>query len=404
MKYNTQEIFDAFNIYGTYSATAKSLGIDPKTVRRHVERYHDENSLLAHEAHRTGIPLDKVSHYWLKTKNEEGDDVSIFVKNRFEAMEYNELRDKLIEDLKQHSPNIPRINRDDFYYDGDDLRKLKRNLLIIDPADIHIGKLAVNGETGSDDYNIEEARERVYWGTQDILTKSRSFGINHIVIIVGNDVLHVDNSKRTTTGGTPQDTDGQWWQMFEAARELYVEIIELAKREADVTLVFAPSNHDYTLGFGLMDSLYSWYHNDDNVTVTNYGKSMRHRKYIQFGNSLIGITHGDGAKNKDLTSLMQYEAREQWSQTKFAYWYVHHMHHKYRIVNNAQVEKDYIGVTVIGPEGRIRQKDSVEIECIRSSSPADSWHAKKGYDNFAAIEAFIHDPDCGQIGRLTSFC
>lgn len=404
MKYDTQEIFDAYNIYGSYSKTAKNLGIDPRTVRKHVESFHEQNSFVSAEAHRTGIPFNKISHYWLKTKNEEGDDVSVFVKNQSDVMEYEELRDKLVEDMLAFSPRVDKISRE-LYTEENGSFQLKKNLLILDPADIHIGKLAVKDETGDDSYNIDIAIGRVYYGVRDLLTKAKLFGISNIVIVVGNDILHTDNTKRTTTGGTPQDTDGQWWQAFEAAREMYVTIIEIAKEVADVTLVFAPSNHDFTLGFGLMDSLYSWYHNDANVTVTNYGKSMRHRKYIQFGNNLIGISHGDGAKNKDLTSLMQYEAKEYWSDSEYAYWYVHHMHHKYRIVNGLQVEKDYNGVTVIGPERlNVKQKDSVEIECIRTPSTPDSWHAKKGFMNMAAIEAFIHDPEFGQRARLTSFC
>ena len=238
-----------------------------------------------------------------------------------------------------------------------------------------------------------------------MLGQAKKFGIEEIVIVVGNDILHVDTPRRTTTSGTPQDTDGQWWSAFEAARKLYVSIIEKAKTIAHVTLVFCPSNHDFMLGFGLVDSLYSWYRNDLNVTVSNYGKSMRHRKYIQYGNNLIGVTHGDGAKNKDLASLMQYEARSEWAQTKFSYWYVHHMHHKYRTVNGQEIEKDHTGVTVVKSAGSLIDPDqNTTIECIRSPSPADGWHSRNGYVNTAAIEAFIHHPTNGQIARLTSYC
>lgn len=395
--HNSKEIFELYNELKSYSATGKQLGIDYRTVKRHVQKYHEEDSFASQEATRTGIPFGKIRHYWLKTKNDEGDDVSIFVKNEHDIMEYDEIRRALIEDLKDFAPTVDKIERDP-------LPISNKHLLVIDPADVHIGKLAMVEETGAEYYDINVALTRVFQGTQDILSKASGFGLEHIVVVVGNDILHIDNPRRTTTSGTPQDTDGQWWSMFEQARNLYVEIIELAKKYADVTVVYCPSNHDYTLGFGIADSLYSWYRNDANVTFSDYGKSMRHRKYIQYGTNLIGFTHGDGAKNKDLTSIMQFEAKQQWSQTNFSYWYVHHLHHKFRIVNGIEVEKDHTSVTVIGGHGNIGSNHNTIIECVRSPSPADGWHSRNGYLNRAAIEGFIHHIEDGQVARITSYC
>lgn len=393
---DTKEIFELYQELGSYTAAAKIVGCDPRTVKRHVNKWHEHNSFAAQEATRTGIPFGKVSHYWLKTKNEEGDDVSMFVKNKHEVMEYEEIRDALIKDLQDFAPVVAPIKYEDSIN--------SEHLLVIDPADIHLGKLALTEETGVPEYNTDIAFNRVVSGVMDILVKAKPFGIKNIVIVAGNDILHIDNQRRTTTNGTPQDTDGQWWGMFETARNLYVNIIEMAKTIAPVTLVFCPSNHDRALGFGITDSLYSWYRNDANVMISNYGKSMRHRKYIRFGNNLLGFTHGDGAKSKDLTSLMQYEARDDWAQVKYSYWYVHHLHHKFRLVNNVEIEKDHTGVTVIGNYGVFDPQMTTSVECIRSPSEADSWHSINGYVNQCAIEAFIHDPIFGQVCRLTSYC
>lgn len=394
---DNKEILELYNELGSYSATAKVIGCDPRTVKKRVNEYHKNDSFVVGEANRTGIPFDKISHYWLKTKNEKGDDVSVFVKNKHEIMEYEEIRDSLIRDLENYAPRPPKIQREP-------IKEYDRHLLVLDPADIHIGKLAKTDETGHTEYNTEVAYERVIEGVMDILAKARLFGVYHIALIIGNDILHVDNSKKTTTGGTLQDTDSQWWNMFETARNLYVDVIELCKKVADVTLIFCPSNHDKVLGFGITDSLYSWYRKDPNVTISNYGKSMRHRKYIRYGNNLIGVTHGDGAKNKDLPSLMQYEAREDWALTKFSYWYVHHFHHKYRLVNTTEIEKDYAGVTVLSNYGAIDPIKNTSVECIRSPSEPDAWHSQFGYVNHTAIEGFLHHPIFGQVARITSFC
>jgi hypothetical protein len=44
-------------------------------------------------------------------------------------------------------------------------------LLIIDPADVHFGKLC-NTYEGSNDYNIQIARERVLNGVEGLLQKA----------------------------------------------------------------------------------------------------------------------------------------------------------------------------------------------------------------------------------------
>jgi hypothetical protein len=189
--------------------------------------------------------------------------------------------------------------------------------------------------------------------------------------------LHTDTPRRTTTSGTPQDTDGMWYENFLMAKNLYVNLLEILIGVADVHFVYNPSNHDYTNGFFLADVIQTYFRNCKNIT---FDCSINHRKYTTYGNSLIGTTHGDGAKQADLGQLMSVEAKEYWADSEYRYFYTHHIHHK--------TAKDYINVTV---------------ESLRSPSPADSWHHRNGYISNAAIEGFIHSKNNGQIARLTHF-
>jgi len=388
----TLEIFNAYNANGgNYSKTAKELGIDQRTVKKYVKFYHENYSFMADEATRTGIPIDRVSHYWLKTKNEKGDDISVFVKNKDDIIPYEEIREKLIEDMKSFSPNVSNIHKE----------KKGNHLLVLDPADVHIGKLCIQDEVNVD-YNINKSTEALVNSSKTIIDKAKSsYNLSNICIVIGNDIIHVDNPKNQTTRGTPQDVDGKWWQMFEAARRSYIEIISYASKIAPVNIIFCPSNHDLVLGFALTDAIYCYFYNDENVNVSEYGKSPRHRKYMRFGNNLLGFTHGDGAKNKDLSTLMQFEAREEWSNTKFSYWYVHHHHHKNRSYNGVQLEKDLVGITLINTNLINNQDKNTQIECVRSPSPPDYWHSQYGYVNIQAIEGFIHHEEFGQVARLT---
>jgi len=318
-----------------------------------------EHRALEQECEEKGIPMDSVNHYWYKGKH-----FSLHVKN--DSVSMDSMREDIIKEMNKYSPKYNKIER---------TKSKDNHCLVIDPADVHIGKLATAFETG-EDYNSQVAVKRVLEGVKGILDKTSGFNIDKIILIGGNDILHIDTPKRTTTAGTPQDTDGMWYDNFLIAKKLYVELIEQLVSIADVRFVYNPSNHDYTNGFFLADVIQSWFRKHPNIS---FDCSIANRKYFRYHNNLIGTTHGDGAKVHDLPLLMAQEASSEWSQTKHRYIYTHHVHHK-----NA---KDFIGVTV---------------ESLRSPSGADSWHHRNGYQhNPKAIEGFIHHPEHGQVARLT---
>jgi len=302
---------------------------------------------------------------WLKTKTE-----SIRVTNPLfvkpEEKLFQDLSKTLINDLKNYSPKFPKLERIE---DNDSY------LLVLDPADIHIGKLCSAFESG-ETYNNQVAVKRVLDGVRGILQKVSSFKIDKILFIGGNDILHIDSPRRLTTSGTPQDTDGMWHTNFLIAKQLYVDVLEILLTVADVHFTFNPSNHDYTNGFFLANVIETYFKNCENIT---FDCSIMHRKGFKYYDNLIGTTHGDGAKQQDLPLLMAVEFSKEWSETKHRYVYTHHVHHK--------TSKDYAGIT---------------IESLRSPSGTDSWHHRNGYQHAKkAVEGFLHSKENGQILRIT---
>ena len=276
--------------------------------------------------------------------------------------------------IENHSPHYPSIKRK---------IKLNNHLLVINPADIHIGKYANHLETG-DGYNVEIACERVLEGLQGLIDKSQGFEVDRVLFCIGNDILHIDNVYNTTTAGTNQDVDGKWWEHFEIALALYVKCVEILREIAPVDVVHSMSNHDYQSGFHLAHALKSWFRLDDEVT---FDISVAHRKYYKYGKNLIGLEHGDGAKMANLPLTMAQERPLLWSETTHRYWYLHHLHHK--VKHKWLDAKDFIGVTV---------------EYMRSPSGTDSWHSRKGYVGVPrAIESFLHQKDSGQVARLVHY-
>lgn len=339
-------------------------------IRRNTTRILDVNEGVYDAAASVNVDFTSAKNLWIKTKNPDGSGVSAFVVNpNFQAQDVStmkSLQEDLIESLQGYSPKFVRIER---------IEDSNSYLLVLDPADIHVGKLCSSFEVG-EAYNNQIAVQRALFGVKGILQKVSSFKIDKILFIGGNDILHIDSPKRETTSGTKQDTDGMWHTNFLIAKQLYVDILEILITVADVHFCFNPSNHDYASGFFLSQVIEAYFKNCENIS---FDSTIAHRKYFKYFKNLIGTTHGDGAKMTDLPMLMATEMPKEWSETEHRYVYVHHLHHKW--------SKDVFSVCVEG---------------LRSPSGTDSWHHRNGYEHAPkAVEGFLHCKENGQIARIT---
>lgn len=324
-----------------------------------------QTQALLEECRANGIDTNDVKYFWHKSKR-----ISMFVVGQ-QRPSYDMVRDDIIEAMKAKAPKYPALKYKTVT-DG--------HLLVIDPADIHVGKLAVKSETGMT-YDMATAVAMVHEGIDGLLAHASGFPINQIMLVVGNDVLHRDNPHNTTTSGTRQDTDGMWHEAFKTAREMYVTLIEKLAQKAPVHVVFNPSNHDYASGYMLADALYCWFNKVKSVT---FDTDIIHRKYYQYGENLIATSHGDGAKFNDMPLLMASEEPRKWADTRHRYVYLHHIHHHKR--HEFLAGKDFPGIT---------------IQYMRSPSASDGWHHRNGYVGApSAVEGFIHHPTKGRVAQL----
>lgn len=341
-----------------------------KFSRHEMYAIHERGSdtRLQDEAVRLGADPADVPFGWVK---DEG--VSLFIRNNLPKENLNNVIEDSISLMRSHKVTYPKIKRK---------KIVDPHLLVIDPADVHIGKLALAVETGTE-YNIEIAKQRCVEGVEGLIEKANGFPIDKVMLVIGNDILHFDTPSRGTTSGTPQDTDGQLHQIYIEGLQLYVQLIERLMQVADVEVVYNPSNHDYMSGYMLAQTLAAWFRQSKNVS---FDVSIRHRKYTKYGDNLICTSHGDGAKHNDMPMLMAAEAKD-WSDTRFRYVYLHHLHH--RKVTKWQAALDVPGVT---------------MQILRSPSAPDGWHDRKGYTaQPQAVEGFIHHKTDGQVATLTHY-
>ena len=335
-----------------------------------VDNINDNSALNQHLTDRGIDQKDVVSvKHW---QSASGDYRFSIVTKEDYGLDEQQIFENVNKFIEGYSPDYEKIKR-----------KKGKHLLVINPADIHIGKYASALETG-EEYDCETAVMRVLEGVQGLIKKAEGFDIDKVLFCIGNDILHTDNVMSSTTKGTFQDTDGKWWEHYEIALMLYVKCVEMLREIAPVDVLHSMSNHDYQSGFHLAHTLKSWFRKAEDV---RFDVSVSARKYYQYGKNLIGLEHGDGAKMDKLPLLMANEKPKEWSETTHRYWYLHHLHHK--IKHKYLDTKDYIGVT---------------IEYMRSPSSSDSWHSAKGFCGVPrACEAFIHDKESGQVARLTHY-
>jgi hypothetical protein len=93
-----------------------------------LANYRESRNILTEECAAAGIDTSDVTQWWYKSKL-----VSAFVKPKKEGKSLEDLKQELMRDMTKYSPKFTRIVRP----------KIKDpHCLVIDPADIHIGKLA----------------------------------------------------------------------------------------------------------------------------------------------------------------------------------------------------------------------------------------------------------------------
>ena len=118
-------------------------------------------------------------------------------------------------------------------------------------------------------------------------------------------------------------------------------------------------------------------HDEDKITVLGYwlerifkGTNVKinflrkQRKYIKFGDNLLGFAHGDKEKSKiaQLPLIMATEAKELWGQTTHRKMYLGDLHHGF--------EYQFL---------KAKDMPGVEVEYLRSVGTTDTWHEDFGW-------------------------
>jgi hypothetical protein len=251
-------------------------------------------------------------------------------------------------------------------------RKGGSHMLEIAIPDLHIGKLAWAAETGHESYDSRIAERLFDKALEVLIDRTSRFDFELVVLPIGNDLLHSDTKRGTTTAGTPLDMDSRFQKSFVIARRMMTRAIDRLRQVAPVKAVIVPGNHDTLSSWCLGDSLECRFHNTPDVEIDN---APTMRKYVQFGRCMILYTHGDKGKRQDYPLLMATEMPEMFGAT------LHREAH-----------------TADKHTTRNEEFHGVRVRISPALCPPDAWHSEMQFvGNARSAEAYVWHRDEGMV-------
>ena len=191
---------------------------------------------------------------------------------------------------------------------------------IVPIFDLHLGLYATEAVEGND-YSIDLAEKYFYDIVNQAKERLSNRKIKEIYFLVGNDFLNSDNLERTTTKGTPQDTETSWFNLIDKAIELIVNGAKSLSELSVVNVIIIPSNHDRHSLYSIGKVVEQYFVKSKDIFVDN---SPVYAKYFLLGKTIVGLTHD--IQIKRALEVMTTSARELWSQANYAVWLLGHLH------------------------------------------------------------------------------
>jgi predicted ArsR family transcriptional regulator len=294
----------------------------------------------------------------------EGEIKQQWVKTNADQAEQSQALIDALKDVFSEVPRVPEITGPAFS---------DSSLMTIYPiGDAHCGMHAWAEEAGEDfDLKIFEADLTSAASRVISAAPPSKYGM---VVDLG-DYIHVnDKSNRTPGHGHMLDADSRYAKIARVAVRSLRSIVDMALTKHELVYLYSrPGNHNPDAYVILQVALGLLYEENPRVIVD---QSPSWQVYHEFGKNLIGITHGDKCKMKDLGAVMAADMPEAWGRTNFKTWLTGHIHsdNKY--------------------EGR-----GWTAESFRTLAASDAYAKGAGYRSGRDMKAIVLHEQWGEVER-----
>jgi len=362
------EILEAIISAGSHRKAAKLLGIHPRNIEKSIARVKAIASMQGwspeHDLTHPVAPGQRLSGASTLYRRGEAEPVLQWVKSSRDDDAAQQIlidfANSLGESVKGLAPITPKPKDNN------------ADLLCIYPmGDPHFGMYAWAKDAGND-FDLTIA-ERLTKGAIDRLVNSSPPASTALLLNLG-DMFHADNQQNTSKSGHQLDVDGRWAKVQQIGLMCMIYCIQrLLEKHRKVMVRINKGNHDGQSSYALAMMLSCYFHNEKRVEID---LSPAVCWYYQFGQVLIGSTHGDTIKGPAMVGLMAADKPSEWGTSKHRYWYVGHVHH--------QDSKEYPGGIV---------------EYFRTLAARDAWHAGQGYRAGRDMRLIVMHKEHGEVER-----
>jgi hypothetical protein len=255
---------------------------------------------------------------------------------------------------------------------------LDKDLLnIVVFGDPHIGMLAQKRETGDADWDLKICDETMTRATQAIVTRMPR-AKKALLVDIGDLFHHESNAQVTPRSGHKLDCDSRFVQVAETGCRIMRKLTDcLLESHETVDVAVVPGNHDPDGARWVRLWLSAVYSNEPRVNILDNANPYM---YYRFGENLVGMHHGDGAKLDKLPSIMASDQRKLWGDTAHHRWLCGH-HHTYE----AKSFPDCL------------------VEKFPTLAPLDYYAAHAGYRSERSLNSITLSSRNGEICRAKVF-
>ena len=245
---------------------------------------------------------------------------------------------------------------------------------VIPFGDPHFGLYCWAEEVGAD-FNLDIA-ERDLCAAVEYLVANGPPSERCVIVNLG-DFFHADNlAGITSRSGNVLDMDTRLPKIIRVGVRAMRHCIATAlAKHKTVEVINAIGNHDDVLSLALSIMLANVYEAEPRIIIHD---QPTRRHYIQHGKVLIGVTHGDQTKDRDLPGIMATERPSEWGEARHRYWYRGHHHH-----------------------ASLDEYPGCKVEQFRTLAPGDAYAVGHGYLSGRDMQLIVHHAEYGERARST---
>lgn len=365
---NQREIYAAYGETGSVNATAKKTGKDSGTVSKLIRAVQARAGRAGYssmiDATRHIPSSESVKGRSILTKDDDGNAIWIKTEKSQEEQKkaFAEYIKGLTQDIKPAKKSAAAK--------GKHASDLMSAIFI---GDAHIGMYAWGTETKHSDFNTDIAAQGLRDAIDDLIERSPQ--AETLLLVDVGDFMHANSSHAKTWKGTDVDVDTRYSRVLRTAGTVMNYAVSQAlKKFKKVVVVIARGNHNEDPAVAVQEITKAWWRNEPRVDVLDTDGRFH---YLEWGNWLIGVNHGDKLKPQKLVNVMARDQAAAWGRTSHRMWACGHFHHE-----------------------QVMEMDGCTVHRFGALPPPDAWHASMGYGGDGQMQMMVFKKGGGKHSTL----